>query len=363
MQLIRGVMMGRKEKVERSRFAENGIGNDLKITREARGYAQKEICDGICSLATFSRIETGGRVVDFLMIEAFLGRMKIEPSEYEFVLDDADYFAYRQRERIGNLVGKGEEAQAEEELAAYGERYGTEGLHGQFLDFQRGLLAQTGSRPDREKSKSLFLKALEATAPSHREKFRQREILSNLELRCMAEIISCTQNSVEREKEYDELYAYFAWGCRREWGVPAPYRIAMQYYAECLYENGKYEKSILICDEALEELYGTSKLENRGEIFLVRAKAREARAEAMELKAAAEGANSGAEETEDEKAQAGERNRRGRMEQKERRQCLRDFLTAYTIFSFYEGEDNKEAKKIRQHLEEKYQWPFIDWEI
>lgn len=46
-------------------------------------------------------------IVDFLMIEAFLSRMKIERSEYEFVLDDDDYYAYKQRENIEIQVQKG----------------------------------------------------------------------------------------------------------------------------------------------------------------------------------------------------------------------------------------------------------------
>ena len=99
----------------------------------------------------------------------------------------------------------------------------------------------------------------------------------------------------------------------------------MQYYAECLYGNEKYEDSIKICDEALEELYGTSKVANRARIFILRAKARE---------------------------------RKGLKDEEEKQECLRDYLTAYTVISFYEGEE--EAKELKKNIKEKYGWQFID---
>lgn len=307
------------------KLVENGIGNYLKTHREAKGYLQKEICDGICSLSTLSRIEAGEKIVDFLVIEAFLSRMKIERSEYEFVLDDDDYYAYKQRENIEIQVKNRNYAQAEKSMAAYEEKYGGEGLQGQFLSFQKALLERAKPQPDREKVKELFLKALMATAPKYQEKFEQKEILSNLELSCITEIIHCTEDTAQRERECEELYTYFVWSCRREGFFPLSYRTAMQYYAECLYENGKYERCVRICDEVLSELFKTSKIENREELFLLRAKAREGR---------------------------------GIKTEEEKNSSLKDFLTAYHMISFYGGEDKAEA--LKQYIGGKYGWQFID---
>ena len=98
----------------------------------------------------------------------------------------------------------------------------------------------------------------------------------------------------------------------------------MQYYAESLYENEKMEDCIRICDEALKELYGTSKVGNRAEIFLLRAKARE---------------------------------KKGFQSEEEKTLCLRDYMTAYTVISFYEGE--KEAEALKKYIGEKYGWQFF----
>ena len=306
-------------------LVENGIGNYVKTHREAKGYLQKEICDGICSVPTLSRIEAGEKLVDCLMIEAFLSRMKIERAEYEFVLDDEDYYAYKRREEIEARVKNREHEQAEKSMAAYESRYGAEELQGQFLAFQRALLERAKPRPEWKKARELFTSALEATAPEHRKKFEQREILSNLELSCIAEIIYCMEDPVEQEKEYGELYAYFTWNCRREDFFPLSYRAAMQYYAECLYKNGKYERCVRICDEVLKELFRTSKAENRDEVFLLRAKAREGK---------------------------------GLRTEEERLLCIKDYLTAYHMICFYGGEARAEA--LKQYIGGEYGWQYID---
>lgn len=251
---------------------EKDIGNYLKISREARGYSQKEVCYGICSDATYSRIEAGERVVDFIMMEAFFGRIKIEKFEYDFILDDVDFFAYEQRESIDVLVKKNAYQKAKEEIEAYEKKYGEKDLHGQFLFFQKGCLERTKEEPDWEEAEGFFAKALAVTMPNYQKILDEKGILSNLELRCIIEIIFCDRNLTSRKKRYEELYTYFEQSYRRDGFYPLPRRIAMQYYAECLYEDGNYDKCIQICGEALGELFGTSKLEGRVQFFYLRAR-------------------------------------------------------------------------------------------
>ena len=45
-------------------------------------------------------------------------------------------------------------------------------------------------------------------------------------------------------------------------------------------------------------------------------------------------------------------------DEEEKQECLRDYLTAYTVISFYEGEE--EAKELKKYIKEKYGWQFID---
>ena len=315
---------------------ENEMGLFVRTMREARGYNQKEISDGICSLTTLSRIEAGERTVDFLMIEVLLDRMKVEKTEYEFVLDEHEYTVYQQREEILSLIFEKEYEKAKAKLLQYEENYGNEPLHRQFVFWQRGLLLkkeleerkQQEEKAELQKKKEIkevLLKALVITAPQYEQKFHQREVLSNIELSCMTGIFYCIEHDKEKEEALKELYQYFKWCKKREKLYPIPYRIAMQYYAECLYHNKKYAQCKQICIEALEELSFTSKLENRAEFFTLKAKAQE---------------------------QIGFRN------EEEQKQCIKDFLTAYYMIAFYDGE--AQAEELKTYIKEKYTWQFIE---
>ena len=304
---------------------ENEIGLFVRAMREAKGYNQEEISQGICSMSTLSRIEAGERTVDFLIIEALLDRMKVEKIEYEFVLDEEEYIVYKQREEIISLISNNDYSIAKQKLLQYEKSYAQEQLHQQFVFWQRGLLLKKEGLEEKEKIKEVFLKAIVITVPEYEQKFHQREILSNIELSCMVGMFYCIKNSVEREEKFEELYKYFQWCKVREKLYPIPYRIAMQYYAECLYENGKYEKCKKICMQAIEELSFTSKLENRSDFFYLKAKAQE---------------------------------QIGFSDEEEKKQCRKDFLTAYYSIAFYDGE--AQAEELKKYIKENYQWQFIE---
>lgn len=303
------------------RFAENGIGNYIRSNREARNYSQQDICDGICSVSRFSRVEMGERVVDYQTIEAFLDRMKIDRTSYEFVLDEEDYVEYKHREKIEVLITEKKYEQAEQELNAYQKKYGTKKLQGQFYSFQSARLERVKEEPDKEKMKRLFEDALTVTAKDYQRKLEEREILSNLELECITEFIYCIENSVEREDKQQKLYQYFQWSRERERFFAFAFRAAMLYYAETLYENGKIDLCIQVCNEVLDIYYGTSKLGDRAKVFFLRAKARQAR---------------------------------GRKEEEDL--YIQDLKTAYYTFSFYDGEESA----IKKQIEEEYGWLFTE---
>lgn len=304
--------------------AENELGLYVHAVREARGYKMEDVCDGICSVPTMSRIEAGERVVDYLLIEALLDRMKIAKTEYEFVLDEDDYSAYKQRNDIKMLIQGKQYKEAEDCLSGYEKKYGGFELHQQFLYYQRAMLQKRKMPQDKCTIGELFHKAISVTVPDYEQKMEKREILSSTELVCVAEMIHCVDDVSVREKAYEKLYDYNQWCYQAEGLFPVSYRLAMQYYAECLYEKEQYEKCIRICDEVLEELYKTSKLENRCDVFVLRAKARE---------------------------------KLGFQNQEDRTNCIRDYLTAYYVIGFFDGEE--QAEELKQYIGERYGWQYI----
>ena len=315
---------------------ENEMGIFVRVMREAKGYNQEEISDGICSLTTLSRIEKGEREVDFLLIEVLLDRMKVEKTEYEFVLDNDEYDVYEQREEILSFILEKQYEKAKEKLVQYETKYAQDRLHQQFVFWQRGLLLIKELQENKEIEeikklekkkaiKEILLKAIVITAPEYERKFQEREVLSNIELSCITGMFYCIEHDKEREEALKELYQYFKWCKKREKLYPIPYRTAMQYYAECLYRNKKYVQCKQICIEALEELSFTSKLENRAEFFYLKAKAQE---------------------------------KIGFWNEEEKNQCIKDFLTAYYVIAFYDGE--VQAEPLKKYIKETYAWQFIE---
>ena len=67
-----------------------GVGNALLHFREKNKISQIQLCEGICSLTTLSRIEIGEREFDSLISEILLSRLGKAASRYEFVLNEED---------------------------------------------------------------------------------------------------------------------------------------------------------------------------------------------------------------------------------------------------------------------------------
>ena len=304
-------------------FYENETGLFIHAVREAKSYTMEEISHGICSIPTLSRIEAGERVVDYIMIEALLERMKLAKSEYEFVLDEEDYCQYMQREEIRKLITFKEYQQAEKLVMDYEKEHKDKFLHEQFIYLQKGLIEK--HKQNIVQAAELLKKALCITAPDYQQIILERGILSDTELLCLAELIQCIEAVTEKEEKQKELYEYFKWCRVREKLYPIPYRRAMRYYAECLFENEKYELCIKICNEVLEELATTSKLEDRNLIFELRAYARE---------------------------------KLGYTGEEEKKLCLKDFLTAYYVTEFYDGKEK--AQRLKNHIKEVYGWQFTE---
>ena len=304
-------------------LVDNEIGLFIQGVREAKAYTREEISQGICSIPTLSRIEAGERVVDYIMMEALLERMKIAKSEYEFVLDEEDYCQYMQREEIRKLITFKEYQQAEKLVLDYEKEHKDKFLHEQFIYLQKGLIEK--HKQNIVQAAELLKKALCITAPDYQQIILERGILSDTELLCLAELIQCIEAVTEKEEKQKELYEYFKWCRVREKLFPIPCRRAMRYYAECLFKNEKFELCIKICNEVLEELTTTSKLEDRNLIFELRAYARE---------------------------------KLGYSGEEEKKQCLKDFLTAYYVTDFYDGEEK--AQKLKKHIKEVYGWQFTE---
>lgn len=146
------------------------MGICLSYYREKYRLTQEEICSGICSVVTLSRLEQRIRTVDSLTGEALLGRIGQEVNMFEIMLNEEDLKLWKIREEIEHLT---ESAKYEEGIArlAYYRKIMPQDdrLHEQFcLYYETRIAIEEGK--NREAVSPILLEAIRLTRPGYGEK-------------------------------------------------------------------------------------------------------------------------------------------------------------------------------------------------
>lgn len=91
----------------------------LKYYREKYHLRQEDICRGICSVTTLSRLEQGSREVDSLLGQTLLGRIGKEVTLFETILSEQDYELWKMREQIEKSVENNQVKTAKKKIREY----------------------------------------------------------------------------------------------------------------------------------------------------------------------------------------------------------------------------------------------------
>lgn len=89
------------------------IGDVVRNLRVGKGLTQEELCDGICSASTLSRIENGTQYPTRLIFTLLAEKMGVDRYIYEDYVGDYDYEIYELTVRILACLEKGETEKAE----------------------------------------------------------------------------------------------------------------------------------------------------------------------------------------------------------------------------------------------------------
>lgn len=81
-------------------MGQNTVGNVLHYYRKKYHFSAKNICSGICSVATLYRLEDGHREIDSLICETLLSRIGKEVNQFEMILDADDYERWQLRHEM-----------------------------------------------------------------------------------------------------------------------------------------------------------------------------------------------------------------------------------------------------------------------
>lgn len=174
-----------------------GAGNAILYFRRKKEFSQIQVCEGICTEMTLSRIETGVREFDSLISEVLLSRVGKTPERFEFVLNDEDYHLYDVREKIKGSLHQKDFEKAEQHLQEY-EKIMPKGqpLHKQFILYYQAMLEQQkGGRED--SIRALLHQAIDMTRPDYKTHPKTMMLFSNIEVRIIYQLFLYERYSEE----------------------------------------------------------------------------------------------------------------------------------------------------------------------
>ncbi|NLZ82247.1 MAG: hypothetical protein GX915_01115 [Clostridiales bacterium] len=305
------------------------IGAVISYYREFYQISQLKLCKGLCSIATLSRLESGERDVDSLLLETLLERLGKNSNHFELILTDFDYETYQMREKIKNLIDQKQLERADELLIIYENKlYIKSNVHRQFVVGYRGFINELQGKKA-EDTLDMLMKAISYTIPGFRVSKIDDYFFSNMELKIVIKIIeqllligstSKVTDLLTQVLEYLDKYSSME---RNNQLYPKV--VIMK--CRLLIEEHKYREIIELCDKGLEKKLGSKKLDFLGDLYYLKAKA-------MEL---SQKENNGKNTS---------------------REFIDNYLKALYVYDFCD--DKISAEEIRVHIQEEYKWECID---
>jgi len=316
-----------KDKSETEQYT---IGIAIKYFRQKYNISQGELCEGLCSVTTLSRIEVGERSGDVLLLQMLLERLGKSRNEFELIITDTDYELLKMRGEINQKIRDKSVRSAHELLKVYEKIANQEAtVEKQFITRNKAFLYELEGG-EAETVIKLLVEAISYTVPNLETKEIKDHYLGKTELNIIIDIIHRSislgkmaytkeiivkimkyldlHNSIEADKELYPKLAVMAAGI--------------------FIQEEEIEKALEICNKGLIKCKGSRKLDFQGELAAIKA---------------------GILETIYKKENKWEQNKK---------ECLQYYLQAYYVYEFYEEYDKTED--LRKYLKEEYQWACTD---
>lgn len=299
----------------------NTVGEILRFYREKYNLNQNDVCAGICSVSTLSKIENGSKEADSLILETLLERIGKEALQFEMILNDYDYSLWELRRQIETEMEHDKKDIARQLLQEYEEKMPQDdNVHSQFVLYHRILLEDDKQTEDRC---AMANQALRYTCPDIEKAVLYHE--TEIEL-----IILLVKN---RHAEFEE---------GKEW-LAAILKVVQDIYtgrqkeqisAKLLMEltmlewNDKnYRGAIKCADKAIEVISHSRSIDYIGELHLIKAKALEKCYHEKDW-------------------------------DKEEDNCKNECLMSYYTFDIMKNENGKQ--EVQKFFEEKLKWQIIE---
>lgn len=234
----------------------DGIGKIIYKERERAKIPQNELCAGICSMTTLSRLEWQEKNIGKWTIDAFLQRLGRSQDKFWTIVHIGDYELMELRRKIWNNILYGSCEEVQKDIQKYRASVNIENLHEQFLKKCLGMMK--GKREnDWEAALELFQEAIEGTVPGI-ELDKLEEILIGRDemqiILLMAEAYCHLGKEDLAQKIVEKLLENIQ---RKDWDEEELVKIypkVVSVYINFLKKEDRYEEVILIGKKAIEML-------------------------------------------------------------------------------------------------------------
>ena len=298
----------------------NTVGEILRFYREKYSLNQNDVCAGICSVSTLSKIENGSKEADSLILETLLERIGKEALQFEMILNDYDYSLWELRRQIETEMEHDKKDIARQLLQEYEEKMPQDdNVHSQFVLYHRILLEDDKQTEDRC---AMANQALRYTCPD----IEKAVLYHEMEIELIILLVKKRYAEFEEGKEWlaailkvvQSIYT----GRQKE-------QISAKLLMELTmleWNDKNYRGAIQCADKAIEVISHSRSIEYIGELHLIKAKALEKCYHEKDW-------------------------------DKEEDNCKNECLMSYYTFDIMKNENGKQ--EVQKFCEEKLQWQII----
>ncbi len=311
----------------------NTLGVVLFYYRRKYRITQGELCQGICSIATLSRIEMGFKEVDSLMSEGLLGRFGKEVTRFEIILNDKDYYLWEKRNEIEASIETENYEKAFQFIKNYRKITKEEhNLHLQFCLLSHAKI-ELALHNDKNDICRMLIRGLDLSKPYFKINNETNYLFNQMEIEIILMLIHLEYKGWEKYEKEELLLSVFK-NVSKMYSENQKENIGIRILLALLEIEQKDEnnsKIIKYSDKALDFISQSRGIQSIADIRFLKAKAME------------------------------EHYRKKKSWKKYRVCCMEECLMAYYVFDLLHRKREKE--EVCRFCEDKLEWQITKQEI
>lgn len=226
------------------------IGRVFSVYRKLRHLSQQQVYHGICSKATYSRIENDDRDVDFYLLEILLSRIGVSIEEYDLMISSLDETLYRMRSDISSALFLKKYEDAKLLIQQYQELMPKRKIYQQYVAYTKATIQfyQCGNKKE---FLSILEDILEMTEKSAKA-FCPNELYSNLEMDAMLCFLSQDKYH-DHEMDISQILLYIHH--RMQGSLRMTYEVkALMILAQLARDHRRYTDALAHAENAVKIL-------------------------------------------------------------------------------------------------------------